>query len=139
MGKVAKTEVLDLSKPILISSLIIEPEDCLGNEWSLNDKNCLSCSFYDICMVIYLNKGNKEKIVNVKGNNKYFLDEIDWDNVEWDVLKRTIKDNPGEVILDDLVDVVKKQAKVIDGNTVIMRLNSWFISNSIKIKDGCLY
>lgn len=136
--KVFKSNIRDKSKPVDISHLIIDEDDCFGNEWENTSKICAKCSEYETCMVLFLSKNN-HRVDDIRKKSKNFFDELDWDNVPWTEIFEQIVLNPGEISLQDLRFTVKKLSKCIDDFTLNSKVQNWLIENNIKVKKGCLY
>jgi len=137
MDRVAKTEIMDKSKPIDLST-IQTADDCYGKLWKSTDKVCVKCTFYDTCMVITKTKNNSKAEV-IKKQTKGFFDELDWTLVPWSDIVENVILYDGHVTLKELRETVKILSKCIDDKTVNYKVQNFLIENNIKVKEGCLY
>ena len=126
--------------PINLTELIVDNDDCFGNEWQLTNPDCLKCTSYDLCMVVFSTKGNKAKTDKLKARHGgHFLDELNWDLVPWNDVLRLIQENPKKMSLNELRQFVKKKSNSADDYTVTCKVQDWLIQESIKIEEGWLY
>lgn len=131
-----KSKSNTLNRPVDISTIKTSNDDCFGS-WENTHKECVSCTYYEVCMVATL-KVSPERKNTVKKSN-HFFDELDWKAVPWNDILEQVKQNPGTIEVSDLRSTVKQLAKVIDDTTVIHKVNNWLFDNKIKTKNGCLY
>ncbi len=138
MKRKAKTNPKNKAIPTEFKTLTTSEDDCFGKEWESTDKNCVRCSEYETCMVIFHSQ-NFERAEEIKAPNSAFLDELDFQAVPWEDIYEQILLNPGEISYEGLLQAVEKYSKCQDKKTIIYKCKNWIISKQIKIKDSCLY
>lgn len=114
-------------------------ESCFGKMWDMSAKECGMCADSDMCGILYQEIVDN-KVKEVASRNVKFLDETDFDLINTELLKTTIKSASGEMTVAGLLQWVMEAAHTADDVAAIEWIKRFIKSEpSIYTKDSLVW
>lgn len=133
-------EQIDLSQPLNLDHFKLSDDDCFGRSYKPQHSECAACSSIEVCGIVFQNiylKDREKAVKKSRGIN--FLDEVNFNRIDKVKLLERIKEDSGNIKLDEIIIYIKHYSKCDDQTTIVTWLKEFKEENNLSIKSGIVY